>query len=103
MHLYEILIRFNENGFQGCHAIDIGDNGAEQPARPIAEEDVAALVGEQSAVMLASIEASRARAEAAEAQLAELEQRAVAAENTLAGKSRSLESAMQAIRMLRGE
>jgi hypothetical protein len=102
-HLYEILLRFNEEGFQGCHAIDIADNGREEPARPVAEEDIASLVGEQSAALIASLEAATARADAAEAQVAVLEQRAIAAETALAGKSRSLESAQHVIRTLKGE
>ncbi len=71
--LYEILIRFNADGFQGAHVIEreeLIEDGAvlsarELPARPVTEKEVGVYVGKKNAKLIEAADGARSDCETA--------------------------------------
>lgn len=100
--LYEILLRFNEDGFVGGHAIDMkkiidGDDviKREQPARPITVEDAAQYIGEREATLVAAVDEARAVALTATAEAEKEKERAEGLETQLT-EAREREAGLRA-------
>jgi hypothetical protein len=78
-YLYEILIRFDEDGFAGAHVKDLetvfdADDGVvysakETEPRNVTEAEVGEILGAQAAVLIETVDRERVRAAAAEAGL----------------------------------
>lgn len=101
-HLYEILLRFDADGFRGAHVVDletITDDGEivsakELPARPITEEEVGSIIGSTNAKVIEQADAALAARHAMELERDNAKQsasvaneRAAKAEGQLAGLS----------------
>lgn len=66
--LYEVLIRFDANGYKGSHVIDIDEvfdadtgeihSARELPARPITQAELGPLLGEATAGLIEGTEAA---------------------------------------------
>lgn len=86
--LYEILLRFNANGYQGAHVIDLEQviedgnviSERELPARPITEAEIGTIIGAQSAALVEAADAARAEARAIRTENAQLQEILVAAD-----------------------
>lgn len=115
-HLYEILLRFNSDGYQGSHVIDLEimtENGAviserELPARSITEAEVGGIIGQQSARLVEAADAAIAQAaesdrarqvaeDAAIAQAAKSDQARQAAEDAAARSEEDRRAALTAL------
>ncbi len=88
-HLYELLIRFGPDGFQGAHMKDLETvaDGSEiisqrvLDPRAITEAEAGTLIGKESAKLVEAATAARAEAEAATAERDEWQAKTTAAED----------------------